>query len=62
MKTYEQQLNHLIELSKSKSWKNYAWARAQELDSDQSGNWVGIANDLKNAMQKWNEEQNRNGG
>ena len=62
MKTYEQQLNHLIELSKSKSWKNYAWARAKELDKDDSGNWRGIAKDLEAAMRKWNEEQKRNGG
>ena len=62
MKTYEQQLNHFIELSKSKSWKNYALARAQELDSDPSGNWSGIANDLKNAMQRYNEELKRTGG
>lgn len=62
MKTYEQQLNHLIELSKNEGFKDQACYRAKELDSDPSGNWVGIANDLKTAMLKWKEEQKRNGG
>lgn len=62
MKTYEQQLNHLIELSKNEGFKAQAWYRAKELDKDESGNWRGIAKDLEAAMRKWNEEQKRNGG
>lgn len=62
MKTYEQQLNHLIELSKNEGFKAQAWYRAKELDKDESGLWAGIANELKNAMQKYNEEQKRTGG
>lgn len=57
MKTYEHQLNHLIQLSKNNAWKNYAWYRAKELDKDESGNWRGIAKDLEAAMRKWNEER-----
>ena len=62
MKTYEQQLNHLIELSKNEGFKAQAWYRAKELDKDESGLFTGIAKDLEAAMRKWNEEQKKTGG
>lgn len=57
MKTYEQQLNNLIELSKNEGFKAQAWYRAKELDKDDSGLFTGIAKDLEAAMRKWNEER-----
>lgn len=47
---YTRQLDWLIELAQHPGWKAYAWARAKELDADQSGLFEGIAQDLKNAM------------
>ena len=48
--TYEETLNHLVVLAKTPGWKAYAWHKALELESDQTGIWVGISNDLTERM------------
>ena len=48
---YQKYLDHLIKLAKQKGWKEEAWRFAQELDTDQSGIWTGIKDDLLKAMQ-----------
>lgn len=50
MTPFEQQLQHLIQLASVPGWRAYAWARAQELDGDQSCLWTGIAQALVVAM------------
>ena len=45
---YEQHLKHLIWLASMD--KGYAWWRAQQMEADKSGLWVGIAEDLKREM------------
>jgi len=48
--TYQKTLEHLIWMASLKGAKHYAWERAKKLDSDPSGMWAGIANDLTKAM------------
>lgn len=48
---YQDALAHLCRMAALPGWKHYAWARAKELDADQSGLFAGIAADLKAAMQ-----------
>lgn len=55
-------LDWLIKLSKEPGWRHHAWHRAQELDKDESGLWSGIADELKNTMQKLKSEQAKTGG
>lgn len=62
MNQRQKTLDWLINLSKEPGWKAHAWHRAQELDKDDSGLFTGIASELKSAMQKWNNEQQKNGG
>lgn len=50
MTPFDTQLQHLIALAKVPGWKEYAWARAKELDADQSCLWTGIAQALVDAM------------
>jgi hypothetical protein len=50
MTDYDNQLAHLIKLAKTPGWKQYAWQRALELDRDNTGLWLGIAEALKQAM------------
>lgn len=55
-------LDWLIKLSKEPGWKAHAWHRAQELDRDDSGLFTGIATELKEHMQKYNDELKKDGG
>lgn len=52
MSLYDVQLQHLIRLARNPGFKSYAWARAKELDADRSGMFTGIAEALKNAINK----------
>jgi hypothetical protein len=47
---YAETLNHLVWMAKQPASKNHAWHRAKELDSDISGLWVGIKDDLVEHM------------
>ena len=48
--TYRKSLAHLIWMAGLKGAKQYAWQRAKQLDSDSSGLYRGIADDLTKAM------------
>ena len=48
--TYTEHLAWLITMAQSAAWKGYAWWRAQQMDADKSGLWMGIASDLKREM------------
>jgi hypothetical protein len=48
--TYRKSLAHLIWMAGLKGAKQYAWQRAKQLDSDPSGMYRGIADDLTKAM------------
>ena len=50
MTDYETQLAHLTNLAKTPGWKQYAWHRALQLEADETGLWLGIAEALKQAM------------
>ena len=50
MTDYDNQLAHLIKLAKTPGWKQYAWQRALELDRDNTGLWLGIAEALRLVM------------
>jgi beta-lactamase class D len=39
---FEQQVEHLTKMALQKGWIAYAKQRAQELEDDQSGLWVGL--------------------
>ena len=39
---FEQQVEHLTKMALQKGWIPYAKERAQELENDQSGLWVGL--------------------
>jgi hypothetical protein len=56
------QLDWLVTMSKQEGSKAHAWHRAQELDSDQSGLFTGIAVELKAHMLKLNKERQQTGG
>lgn len=47
---YQTHLDHLIAMAKVEGFKAYAWKRAQAMDTDASGLWTGIADDLLAAM------------
>jgi hypothetical protein len=51
---YAETLQHLIWMAGQKGAKQYAWHRAKELDSDISGLWVGIKDDLIKNMKEIN--------
>ncbi len=55
--TYRKSLDHLIWMAGLKGAKQYAWQRAKQLDSDPSGMYRGIADDLTKAM---NEKSGKN--
>lgn len=48
--TYRKSLDHLIWMAGLKGAKQYAWQRAKQLESDPSGMWHGITDDLTKAM------------
>jgi len=48
--TYRKSLDHLIWMAGLKGAKQYAWQRAKQLESDPSGMFRGIAEDLTKAM------------
>ena len=48
--TYRKSLDHLIWMAGLKGAKQYAWQRAKQLESDPSGLWRGITDDLTKAM------------
>ena len=54
---YAQHLDWIVHLAKQRAWKAYAWAKAKEMDADQSGLFSGIADDVKKRMQEWNAAQ-----
>ena len=39
---FEQQVEHLTKMALQKGWIAYAKKRAQDLEDDQSGLWVGL--------------------
>jgi len=43
---YERQMAHLMRMAQNPGFKQYAWARAKELDGCQSRLYKGIAEDL----------------
>ena len=47
---YRKNLAHLIWMAGLKGAKQYAWQRAKQLESNPSGVWHGITNDLTKAM------------
>jgi len=49
-------------MSKHEAFKAHAWHRAQELDTDQSGLFTGIAAELKAHMLKLNKQRQLIGG
>lgn len=48
--TYRKSLDHLIWMAGLKGAKQYAWQRAKQLESDPTGLWRGITDDLTKAM------------
>ena len=54
---YAQQLDWIVRLAKQRAWKAYAWAKAKDMDADQSGLFAGISEDVKQRMQDWNAAQ-----
>jgi hypothetical protein len=52
---YVETLNHLVWMAKQPAAKSHAWHRAKELDSDISGLWVGIKDDLVKNMKEIND-------
>jgi len=49
---YSAMLAHLVDLAGRPGWKSYAWHRAQQLDADESGMWMGISAALVEEMRK----------
>ena len=50
MTAYETQLAHLTKLAKTPGFKEYAWHRALQLEADNTGLWLGIAEALRLLM------------
>ena len=50
MTLYAKTLAHLLWMAQQDGAKAHAWHRAQVLDADESGLWVGIADELKRRM------------
>ena len=55
---FYRQLDHLVRLASTPGWKEYAWARAKELER-QSAMWAGIAQVLATEMQAINETRSK---
>lgn len=47
---YDDTLAHLVMLASTPGWKDYAWGRAKELDSEPLGIYSGIKQDLVKIM------------
>jgi len=50
MTIYAKTLAHLVWMAQMPGAKAEAWRYARELDSDETGLWAGIAEDLKRRM------------
>ena len=50
MTDYDNQLAHLIQMASNQGTKEYAWHRALEMESCETGMWAGIAQELKEHM------------
>ena len=50
MTLYAKTLAHLLWMAQQDGAKAHAWHRAQVLDADESGLWIGIADELKRRM------------
>ena len=50
MNLYAKTLAHLLWMAQQDGAKAHAWHRAQVLDADESGLWIGIADELKRRM------------
>ena len=50
MTLYAKTLAHLLWMAQQDGAKAHAWHRAQALDADESGLWIGIADELKRRM------------
>lgn len=44
------QLAHLVMLAGSPGFREYAWHRAREMEDDESGLWLGMADALRREM------------
>ena len=58
---FQKQLAWLVTLSHNPGWKPYAWKRAQALELDPSGLFVGITAALVQAMRAAAGEAGREG-
>lgn len=47
---FEQQVEHLTKMALQKGWIAYAKQRAQELENDQSGLWVGLVEAVRERL------------
>ena len=47
---FEQQVEHLTKMALQKGWIAYAKQRAQELEEDQSGLWVGLVEAVRERL------------
>ena len=47
---FEQQVEHLAKMVLQKGWIAYAKQRAQELEEDQSGLWVGLVEAVRERL------------
>ena len=47
---FEQQVEHLTKMALQKGWIAYAKQRAQELEADQSGLWVGLVEAVRERL------------
>lgn len=50
MDVFNFHLRWLVTMAKNPGFKAHAWHRAKQLESDESGLWVGIAEALKREM------------
>jgi len=57
---YSDALNNLVMLASTPGWKEYAWGKAKDLDSEPLGIYRGIKQDLVKIMlaQKANAAEN----
>jgi hypothetical protein len=47
---FEQQVEHLVKMALQKGWIAYAKQRAQELEADPSGLWVGLVEAVRERL------------
>jgi len=47
---FEQQVEHLTKMALQKGWIAYAKQRAQELENDSSGLWVGLVEAVRERL------------